>query len=100
MPPHHATRWRLSAFEALAKRLELKIERVGYEPLLLENHSYYSAHWITRKFPGQSPAERVARFASSTCFKVFFELLRLLGVRYFAPLKGQSLYVLMSLPRG
>lgn len=83
MPPHHASRWRLSAFEALAKKLELRIRRVAYEPLLLENHGYYSVFWPKRK-------------VTSLVLRGFFGSLRRLGLQYFHPLKGQSMYVVMS----
>ena len=96
MPPHHVTRWRLSAFRALAARLGLVITRVAYEPLSLENHSYYSVHWVRRVIRGQSLAATSLRFAVSMLLRLFFGGLRRLGLRYFTPLRGQSIYVLMT----
>lgn len=96
MPPHHATRWRLSTFEALAKRLSLVITRVAYEPLLLENHSYYSVYWVRRLLPQTSFARRVLRFCLSAILRMFFGGLRRIGVKHFPLLKGQSIYVSMA----
>jgi SAM-dependent methyltransferase len=99
MPPHHVTRWRLRSFEALAARLGLAIERVAYEPLLLENHSYYSVHWVGRVLPGSTRFGAALRFGASGLLRAFFGTLRRLGLRYFTPLRGQSIYVLMRAPR-
>jgi len=93
MPPHHATRWRLSTFEALAERLNLVITRVAYEPLLLENHSYYSVHWVGKLLPQASFTARVLRFVFSSILRMFFGGLRRVGVKHFPLLKGQSIYV-------
>jgi len=96
MPPHHATRWRLSTFEALAKRLNLVISRVAYEPLLLENHSYYSVHWVRTLLPQPSFAGKILRFCLSAMLRLFFGGLRRIGVKHFPLLKGQSIYVSMT----
>jgi len=96
MPPHHATRWRLSTFEALAKRLNLVITRVAYEPLLLENHSYYSVYWVRKLLPQTSFAGKILRFCLSSMLRLFFGGLRRIGLKYFPLLKGQSIYVSMT----
>lgn len=96
MPPHHATRWRLPAFKALADKLGLKISRVAYEPLLLENHSYYSVHWVRTLFPQASHSARALRFCLSAILRLVFGALRRMGVKYFPLLKGQSIYVSMT----
>ncbi len=96
MPPHHATRWRLSTFEALAEGLNLVITRVAYEPLLLENHSYYSVHWVRKLFPQTSFSGRALRFSLSAMLRLFFGGLRRVGVKHFPLLKGQSIYVSMA----
>lgn len=96
LPPHHATRWRLSTFEALAKRLNLSINKVSYEPLLLENHSYYSIYWVQQRIPGSSFLATAVRFGLSAILRIFFGTLRWLGFEYFPLLKGQSIYVSMS----
>lgn len=100
MPPHHATRWHLSSFEALARRLGLVIERIAYEPLLLENHSYYSVHWVRHAVPGRTWLAAAARLVASASLRLVLGGLRRLGWKYFTPLKGQSIYVLMTTPRG
>jgi SAM-dependent methyltransferase len=96
MPPHHATRWRLSSFRALARQLDLEITRVAYEPLLLENHSYYSVHWVRKLLPQTSFIARSLRFCLSAPLRLFFGLLRRMGVKHFPLLKGQSIYVSMA----
>jgi SAM-dependent methyltransferase len=96
MPPHHATRWRLSSFEALAKRLNMVITRVAYEPLLLENHSYYSVHWVRKLLPQTSFSAKVLRFCLSIMLRLFFGGLHRIGVKHFHLLKGQSIYVSMT----
>ena len=83
---------------ALADRLGMRIERVAYEPLLLQNHSYYSKHWIGQRFAGQDMAARVVRWVLSRGMRVCFAGLMRLGQKYFWLLRGQALYVLMSKP--
>jgi SAM-dependent methyltransferase len=100
MPPHHATRWRRPSFEALARRLGLSIRRVALEPLLLDNHGYYSVHGVRHALPGSSAAAAAARSAVSLPLRLFFGGLRRLGVRYFPALHGQSIYVVMATPGG
>ena len=99
MPPHHATRWHLPTFEALARRLGLTIRRVAREPLLLENHGYYSVHWVRHALPGQSWFITMTRFVLSVSMRLFFGGLYRLGLRYFPLLKGQSIYLLMTTPQ-
>lgn len=96
MPPHHATRWRLSTFRALAARLNLEITRVAYEPLLLENHSYYSVHWVRRLLPQTTIAAKALRFCLSAAMRLFFGLLHRMGIKHFPLLKGQSIYVSLA----
>ena len=98
VPPHHATRWQLRALSALAKRFGATVQRVAYEPLLLENHSYYSVSWVQRAFPGASSVTSSLRDTVSVVLRMFFRLLRAAGLRYFRPLRGQSIYVLMLRP--
>ncbi len=98
MPPHHATRWRLSSFEALAQRLGLVIKHVAYEPLLLENHSYYSVHWVRHALHGQSLLASAARLVVSLPLRLLLGGLHRLGCKYFPLLRGQSIYVLMTVP--
>lgn len=98
MPPHHATRWRLATFEALARRLGLEIRRVAREPLSLDNHGYYSVHWVSHFLPGSSLPVKAARKLVSLSLRAFFGGLRRLGIRVFPFLPGQSLYVLMATP--
>jgi 2-polyprenyl-3-methyl-5-hydroxy-6-metoxy-1,4-benzoquinol methylase len=95
MPPHHASRWQLRTFEVAAQRLGLSICRVAYEPLLLENHSYYSVYWPRVAVPENTLLARFVRTALSLSLRAFFGLLRRTGLRYFPLLRGQSIYVLM-----
>jgi len=98
LPPHHATRWRRSTFEAAAQRLGLQIVRVAYEPLLLQNHSYYSVSWVRRVIRGHSWLVRGFRSFISLVLRAFFRGLLMLRVQYFPLLKGQSIYIVMRKP--
>ncbi|TLY35844.1 MAG: class I SAM-dependent methyltransferase [Nitrospirae bacterium] len=97
MPPHHATRWRLRTLEAAAQRLGMKIERVSYEPLLLENHSYYSWHWVHDRFGGPGLWRKWFCWTLSRGLQVCFMILLGCGLTYFRPLRGQSIYVLLAM---
>jgi SAM-dependent methyltransferase len=96
MPPHHATRWRLRTFETAAEQLGMRIERFSYEPLLLENHSYYSRYWVQKRFGGPGLWRRSFCWALSRGLQVFFTLLKGCGLTYFRPLRGLSIYVLLA----
>lgn len=98
MPPHHATRWRLRTFETAAEKLGLKIKRVAYEPLLLDNYSYYSYYWLSYRFPGTTAMRRVLRKAVSLSLQGVFGGLRLIGLRHLYGLRGQSIYILFGKP--
>lgn len=90
MPPHHATRWRKRTFEVLSDKLGLKIERVAYEPLLLQNHSYYSLYWVN------TIKSKFIRNMLGKVLNHFFKILLKLNYRYFWLLQGQSIYVVMG----
>jgi hypothetical protein len=94
MPPHHATRWNLSALRAAGEKLNLKLQRVAYEPLLLENHSYYSVYWVHHVLCKESITWRILCRLVSFVLRAMFELLRLSGMKRLSWLKGQSIYVL------
>jgi len=95
LPPHHATRWKLATFEALADKMGLEIVRVAYEPLLLENHSYYSVYWPRIAVPGSSWLLTRIRMAISLSLRGFFGGLRRIGFIHFPFLRGLSIYVVM-----
>ena len=96
MPPHHATRWSFHTFEVLAQRMNLRIERVAYEPLLLQNHNYYSYYWIKHKFSKQTRFDYLVSHLVSKLMYICFETIRKRGIRYINFLKGQSIYIVMS----
>ncbi len=98
MPPHHATRWRLRALRALGERTGLQLERVAREPLLLENHSYWSVSWVAHVLHGRSPPVAALRTIVSLGLRAFFRALRAAGLQYFRPLRGQSIYVRFRQP--
>lgn len=98
MPPHHATRWSLRSLSALAGKVGLEVQRVAYEPLLLDNHSYYSVYWVRQVFAGNSFVSRLVREVISITLRGVFQLLRLSGMQYFPWLRGLSIYVLMVRP--
>lgn len=93
MPPHHATRWNQNSLSSLAITLGVKIERFAFEPLLLDNHSYYSIGWVNHTFSGSSVLSLILRKMTSMILKMLFRFLRILGFQYFNLLKGQSIYV-------
>lgn len=99
MPPHHATRWRKSTFEAAARRLGWSIERVAYEPLTAQNSYYYSAYIGPHLFSGKGRAHRAARRISAALIarllKVLFSVLAVFGCTSTSLLKGQAMYVAM-----
>ncbi len=99
MPPHHATRWTLQSLSALAEKLGLEVQRVAYEPLLLENHGYYSVYWVQQVFPGDSFVAGILRAVVSITLRAVFWLLRLSGMRCFPWLKGLSIYLLLGRPK-
>ena len=96
MPPHHATRWRKKTFEVLVKRLNLKIEKIAYEPLLIYNHSYYSYYWVNSTILGESHLKLFMRYVLNRGLTFFFEVLKVFRIKYFPFLKGQSIYIIMS----
>jgi len=96
MPPHHATRWRKKTFEVLAERLNLKIERIAYEPLLICNHSYYSYYWVNSTILGETKFKQLLRYLLNRGLTGFFEVLKVMQLKYFHLLRGQSIYIVMS----
>lgn len=99
MPPHHATRWKLETFRALAARLGLVIERVEFEPLDARDHYYYSTYGIAHKFPAKYLPKRmlpILQRMTSILFKLAFKLLAIFNQKKLGVLKGQSMYVLLS----
>lgn len=95
MPPHHATRWSLCSLSALAEKVGLEVQRVAYEPLLLENHSYYSVYWVRQAIAGDSFMSGIFRGIVSITLRAVFQLFRLAGMQDFPWLKGLSIYVLL-----
>jgi SAM-dependent methyltransferase len=96
MPPHHATRWHKKTFEVLAQRLNLSIERISYEPLATKDHYYYTAYWINSHIIGNSIIKHIIRGGLRRSCTKFFEFLDLLGIKYFIPLNGQSIYIVFK----
>jgi len=103
MPPHHATRWYLRTFEVISNKVGLKIERVAYEPLMVQDHYYYSTYWIDYAFPEESLltnfARNILRKIAPISFQVIFGMLGKFNKNSLHLLKGQSIYVLMSTPK-
>jgi 2-polyprenyl-3-methyl-5-hydroxy-6-metoxy-1,4-benzoquinol methylase len=89
MPPHHLTRWSLNSFKEAAKKLNLKIVDVKYEPLLLSNHSYYSYFFIKKYF-----------FDKSTLMKKIGNYLNQWSVSFFEYLINKKKYKSFSLLNG
>jgi 2-polyprenyl-3-methyl-5-hydroxy-6-metoxy-1,4-benzoquinol methylase len=95
MPPHHLTRWRLQTLRTMAEKLGLVVTHVGYEPLLLQNHSYYSLHWLNHRFKGGGLAPKLIRRILSRGMNTLFGALIKLNRKHFRFLCGQSIYVSM-----
>jgi SAM-dependent methyltransferase len=99
MPPHHATRWNQRTFQALATKLELKIERVEFEPLVVHDYYYYSSYWIRYAFPEKILPQQllpILQGITSRFFSLLFKLLAKFNKKKFGLLKSQSIYVLLS----
>jgi 2-polyprenyl-3-methyl-5-hydroxy-6-metoxy-1,4-benzoquinol methylase len=97
MPPHHLTRWRLKTFKILAEKLNLKIKKVSYEPLLLINHNYYSSFWANHFFSGDIKISKILKKLFTNYSNRFFEkLMNKHGLKYFRFLKGQAIYVVFE----
>jgi len=96
MPPHHATLWSLQTFEVLAEKCGYKVERFAYEPLLVQQHWYYSNYWFEATFSGNSLLMKVTRSIVSRVLSVFFRVCVLLGKESISWLRGQSIYILLS----
>ena len=79
MPPHHATRWNLETFRALASKLELVIERVEYESLIARDH-YYSTYWVKHCFPAKIFSQRLLLIFQGITARFFDRLFKLLAI--------------------
>jgi 2-polyprenyl-3-methyl-5-hydroxy-6-metoxy-1,4-benzoquinol methylase len=91
MPPHHMTRWNLSALRYLEKLFPIKMIRASYEPLAKYHISGYVSAYIqlvSTKLP-------LGRFLlSERIIRVISALLEITGMYSF--LRGQSLYVVFK----
>jgi 2-polyprenyl-3-methyl-5-hydroxy-6-metoxy-1,4-benzoquinol methylase len=96
MPPHHATHWRLRTLKAAAEKLDLKILKVAYEPLLLENHYYYSYYWLNKTFADKNYLQKKMKGLLSILLTKFFGLLKRIGIKHFVLLRGQAIYMVMN----
>ena len=96
MPPHHATHWELKTFKVLAKKLNYKILRVAYEPLLVENYNYYSYYWLEYTFKKNNSFYMFVKRYLSLFLENFFKLLMRLNIKYFRLLRGQAIYIVMQ----
>ena len=98
MPPHHLTRWRVRTLRTMAEKLGLVVTHVGYEPLLLQNHSYYSFYWAEQRFRGGGTVPRIIRKVLSGGMNTLFSTLMKVNKKTFPFLRGQSIYVSMLKP--
>jgi SAM-dependent methyltransferase len=96
MPPHHATHWRLKTLKKLAEKSNLRITKIAYEPLLLENHNYYSHYWISSIFSEGTKLSKIAKRGGSKILSLFFQLLIGLKFKSFLFLKGQAILIVME----
>jgi len=104
MPPHHATRWHAKTFKYIAKKFDLKIERIAFEPLILRDHYYYSIYWVDKIFGGESSIikaiNKILHLILPVVFRNIFRGLSKLNITSLSLLKGQAIYVLMSKREG
>ncbi len=102
MPPHHATRWSRRTFEKVAQILNLKISSCRYEPLIARDSYYYSHYWVEHILTGDSPMQTVLRRGMSRlvggALAACFKGLNLFGIKRLGLLKGQSIYVVFTVP--
>jgi SAM-dependent methyltransferase len=98
MPPHHATRWKLSAFKKLATNLGFKIERVAYEPIDINNYYYYSYYWVNHILPPNFLFTRSLQLMASIFFVSLFKILAIFDKTTINRIRGQSIYIVMSKP--
>lgn len=96
MPPHHATRWRQRTFEVLADKLNLRLDRVAFEPLSSRDQYYYTDIAFNQIYKGNAFRMRAMRFLSKKVVQAFFKLLSFFGKTSTSLLRGQSIYILMS----
>jgi len=96
MPPHHATHWKLRTFEVLASKLNLRITKVAYEPLLLENQNYYTYYWLNKAISDKTFFHRKIKKAILIFMRRFFSMLTKKGLKRFPLLRGQAIYVVME----
>ena len=85
----------------LAKKLCFKIEKIACEPLTFRTHYYYSTYWVDYVFSKEKRSSRwgnlILHRSLARAFEFLFEGLAVLGIRSFPLLKGQALYVLMTI---
>jgi SAM-dependent methyltransferase len=96
LPPHHATRWSSRTLTVLAERLGLHIERIAYQPLY-HYHYPYVIWWWKDIIRGESYFRRALRGRGTNVLSHMSQLLLRLGIKRL-PLRGHSVYVLMTLP--
>jgi 2-polyprenyl-3-methyl-5-hydroxy-6-metoxy-1,4-benzoquinol methylase len=96
MPPHHATRWTLRTFKFMAAKLNLKLERVAFEPLNVRDQYYYSDIVMNHLFPGGGRTMRALRFLGKEGLQIYFKCISFFGKNSTSILRGQSIYVVFS----
>lgn len=96
MPPHHATRWSLKTFKAVAQVLGLHIERVAFEPLFVKD-AYYLDYWAKTQMENSvlNPLfQRTARFL----IPKVVNRMKKHGMTTIPGFRGLAIYVLFSKP--
>lgn len=99
MPPHHATLWKLATFKKMAEKLNLRIERVAYEPLSEKDQNYYTMYYPNYLITGNSFIAHFSRRLLSTLLSRLIKALLFLGKGQTRMFRGQSIYVLLSRPK-
>lgn len=97
MPPHHLTRWELKTFKEIAKKMDLEIVRIAYEPLLLSNHSYYSYHFFKSFLKSKTKAVNLIQKVLTHYLSMYFNyLLNKKKYKYFKFLRGLTIYIVFQ----
>ncbi|MHB1024888.1 MAG: class I SAM-dependent methyltransferase [Desulfobacteria bacterium] len=96
MPPHHASRWRASTIQSLARRLGLQVDRISYEPLIARFAYYYTLHWAKGVSRGNPFIFRVVSHFTERFFDFYFQVLAWFGRESLGFFRAQSLYVVMT----
>jgi 2-polyprenyl-3-methyl-5-hydroxy-6-metoxy-1,4-benzoquinol methylase len=91
LPPHHATYWTKKSFILLAKKLNLSIKKIKFEPLCKRDIYYYS-EIVASSFTKKAIIKKLIDKALRLLFKLF----KPFGFNNIDFIKGQSIYIIFQ----